>query len=174
MFPFNLDIGYTITVQTGSVEFAGTDANVFLSLYGDKNKIVRFQLQKSKNNSNPFERGHKDEFEFENINIGQLKTITIEHDGSTIGAGWYLDFIDVTYNNNTVNFPIDRWLAINENDKRIRLELEPNTKPTSKIAAAVENDKEEKRSSISSMDEKTKVEYSSEKVDYDDFFDNDG
>ncbi|CAF1189274.1 unnamed protein product [Rotaria magnacalcarata] len=169
----NKNIGYTITVQTGSVEFAGTDANVFLSLYGDKNKIVRFQLQKSKNNSNPFERGHKDEFEFENINIGQLKTITIEHDGSTIGAGWYLDFIDVTYNNNTVNFPIDRWLAINENDKRIRLELEPNTKPTSKIAAAVENDKEEKRSSISSMDEKTKVEYSSEKVDYDDFFDND-
>ncbi|CAF1189292.1 unnamed protein product [Rotaria magnacalcarata] len=131
----NKNIGYTITVQTGSVEFAGTDANVFLSLYGDKNKIVRFQLQKSKNNSNPFERGHKDEFEFENINIGQLKTITIEHDGSTIGAGWYLDFIDVTYNNNTVNFPIDRWLAINENDKRIRLELEPNTKPTSKIAA---------------------------------------
>ncbi|CAF3318438.1 unnamed protein product [Rotaria socialis] len=125
---------YTITVQTGSVASAGTDANVFLSLYGDKNKIIRYQLQKSKNNSDPFERGHKDEFEFDNIDIGQLKTITIEHDGSSITSGWYLDFIDVTYNNNTVNFPIDRWLAIDEGDKRISLELEPNTKPTSKIA----------------------------------------
>lgn len=31
-------------------------------------------------------------------------------------------------------FPVGRWLDVGEDDKRISLELEPNKKPTSKVA----------------------------------------
>ncbi|CAF0762513.1 unnamed protein product [Rotaria sp. Silwood1] len=169
----NKNIEYTISVQTGSVQFAGTDANVFISLYGDKNKIVRYQLKNSVNNKNVFEKDQKDDFVFENIDIGQLKTITIEHDGTGLGPAWYLDFVQVKYNNNTVMFPVERWLDIKQDDQRISLELEPNKKPTSKLTTEVESDKEEKHSSTSSTDEKNNNESSSEKDAYDDFFDND-
>mgnify|MGYP002384158187 FL=1 len=36
--------------------------------------------------------------------------------------------------NLSFRFPVDRWLDINEGDKRISLELEPNKKPSSKIS----------------------------------------
>lgn len=72
------DIEYTITVQTGSVSLAGTDANVYLTLYGDKNNVARQQLKKSTQNSDPFEKGHKDEFVFENIDIGQVRLFDFE------------------------------------------------------------------------------------------------
>ena len=42
----NLETSFVVTVQTGSVTGAGTDANVYLTLNGDKNKITRRQLQK--------------------------------------------------------------------------------------------------------------------------------
>jgi len=31
-----------------------------------------------------------------------LKTITIEHDGTGIGSGWFLDYVEVKYNNESV------------------------------------------------------------------------
>ena len=43
-----LDTPYVVTVQTGSVSGAGTDAKVFISLNGDKNKITKYQLQKTR------------------------------------------------------------------------------------------------------------------------------
>lgn len=51
---------------------AGTDANVFISLFGDKNKIVKHQLKKPDSGKDPFEKGHKDEFSFEDEDIGKV------------------------------------------------------------------------------------------------------
>jgi hypothetical protein len=51
---------------------AGTDANVFISLYGDKNKIVRYQLKKPGSGRNPFEKDQKDDFTFEDNDIGRV------------------------------------------------------------------------------------------------------
>lgn len=63
---------YVVTVQTGSVNKAGTDANVYLTLNGDKNKIVRRQLQKPESGKDPFEKGNKDVFKFDEIDIGKV------------------------------------------------------------------------------------------------------
>ena len=60
-------------VQTGSKFTAGTDANVYISLFGKQNKIVRYQLQNSVTNKNSFEKGQKDEFVFKDIDIGQVR-----------------------------------------------------------------------------------------------------
>ncbi len=70
-----LETEYTVIVQTGSVMGAGTDANVFLSLYGDKNKIVRYQLKKPQSERDLFERDHKDDFVFEDNDIGRVSFI---------------------------------------------------------------------------------------------------
>jgi hypothetical protein len=68
----NSETEYTINVQTGSEMGAGTDANVFISLYGDQNKIVRHKLQKLASGEDPFERNKRDEFILENLDIGRV------------------------------------------------------------------------------------------------------
>ena len=85
---------------------------------GDKNKVVKYQLQKPEGGKNPFEKGNKDVFKFNEADVGkvnsthyqiqkkedhflQLQTINIEHDGTAFGAGWFLDFIEVKINSDT-------------------------------------------------------------------------
>jgi hypothetical protein len=46
-------------VHTGDVRGAGTDANVILTLYGDKGKSDEFKLR---NKTDNFERGKVDKF----------------------------------------------------------------------------------------------------------------
>ena len=48
---------YSISVTTGDVYGAGTDANVFLTMYGDLGDTGERKLSKSETNTNKFERG---------------------------------------------------------------------------------------------------------------------
>ena len=48
-----------MTVHTGDVRGAGTNANVFLVMYGEKGKSDQFNLR---NRSDNFERGQADKF----------------------------------------------------------------------------------------------------------------
>lgn len=48
---------YTVSVMTGDVYGAGTDANVFLTIYGDLGDTGERKLSKSETNRNKFERG---------------------------------------------------------------------------------------------------------------------
>lgn len=43
--------------MTGDVYGAGTDANVFLTIYGDQGDTGERKLRKSETNGNKFERG---------------------------------------------------------------------------------------------------------------------
>lgn len=46
-----------MSVMTGDVYGAGTDANVFLTIYGDQGDTGERKLRKSETNGNKFERG---------------------------------------------------------------------------------------------------------------------
>lgn len=48
---------YNVSVITGDVYGAGTDANVFLTIYGDLGDTGERKLSKSETNRNKFERG---------------------------------------------------------------------------------------------------------------------
>ncbi len=48
---------YVVDVHTGDVRGAGTDANVFLTIFGDKGDSGERKLHKSETHSNKFERG---------------------------------------------------------------------------------------------------------------------
>ena len=91
------------------------DANVYLSIFGDKDKVERHHLKESLDKSkNLFEAGATNRFQIYAPDVGKvqlnitiatntiiclfkIKTIRIEHDGSGIGAGWYVDSIEVRH-----------------------------------------------------------------------------
>ncbi len=82
---------YNISVYTGKVSGAGTDANVYIVLYGVNGDSGVIDLVQSKTHKNKFEKGQVDEFVIKAIDLGDLVKVRIGHDGSGPGAGWNLE-----------------------------------------------------------------------------------
>lgn len=61
-----------MTVRTGDDENAGTDARVFLQLFGDNGETDPLLLDTTKTNSNKFEAGQTNEYDLEAVNVGQV------------------------------------------------------------------------------------------------------
>ena len=119
-------ITYQIEVTTGDRRGAGTDANVFIEIYGDKGKSGQKPLDGKGNN---FERSKTDSFGIDCIDLGELKKIRIGHDNKGIGPGWFLETVKITnLSNNTANFfPCGHWFAEDEEDGKIVRELAVNS-----------------------------------------------
>ncbi|CAM4967373.1 unnamed protein product [Rotaria socialis] len=115
---------YKITVYTGNKSGAGTDSDVFITLYG---KLGETGPTKLANQENNFEAGKKDEFTIECQNIGELNQILIAHNNKGLSSGWFLDriLIEDTQDHRTYEFPCNRWLAKDEDDKQIARYLLP-------------------------------------------------
>jgi hypothetical protein len=69
--------GYRVTVVTGDVMAAGTDANVSIILHGRKGSSPELELR---NEENRFERGMVDVFWFALDDLGDIDRVTIWHD----------------------------------------------------------------------------------------------
>ncbi|KAG7499250.1 lipoxygenase-likey domain-containing protein 1 isoform X1 [Solea senegalensis] len=120
---------YTVRIKTGDKKYAGTDANVFMILYGTKDDTGIINLKASKTHKNKFERGMIDEFTVEAVELGQLKKLRIGHDNCGGGtAGWFLDWveIDAPSMGQKLRFPCGRWLDKGEDDGAIIRDLFPN------------------------------------------------
>ncbi|KAF3701896.1 Lipoxygenase -like proteiny domain-containing protein 1 [Channa argus] len=120
---------YTIRIKTGDKKYAGTDANVFMILYGSKDDTGIINLKSSKTHKNKFERGLVDEFTVEAVDIGPLKKLRIGHDNCGGGsAGWFLDWVDIDASSlgQKLRFPCGRWLDKGEDDGAIIRDLFPN------------------------------------------------
>ncbi|KAK1893100.1 Lipoxygenase like domain containing protein 1 [Dissostichus eleginoides] len=116
---------YIIQVQTSDVGGAGTDANVYLMVFGEYGDTGTLPLKES-TNRNKFERKMKDVFRFpEMLSLGELSKIRVWHDNKGPCPGWHLEYIDVKDEamDQTFRFPCDRWLAKNEDDGQIMREL---------------------------------------------------
>ncbi|KAM8985342.1 lipoxygenase homology domain-containing protein 1 isoform 2-T2 [Ara ararauna] len=109
---------YTVKVKTGDKKNAGTDANVFITLYGSKDDTGIVSLKASKTNKNKFERGKVDEFTVESVDIGDLKKIKIGHDNKGNSTGWFLEWVelDAPSLGQCLKFPCGRWLDKSEDD----------------------------------------------------------
>ncbi|XP_066870763.1 lipoxygenase homology domain-containing protein 1-like [Kogia breviceps] len=118
---------YEVQVITGSVPKAGTDANVFLTIYGEEYGDTGERALKKSDKSNKFEQGQTDTFTIYAIDLGPLTKIRIRHDNSGNRPGWFLDRIDITDMNNEITyyFPCQRWLAVEEDDGQLSRELLP-------------------------------------------------
>lgn len=109
---------YRITVYTGNVDKGGTSANVYLTLIGKKGQGPEWNLDKP---GDQFERGMVDDFDREAKSVGDIKQVRIRHDNSNDGPGWFLSKITVLdlRTGRMWTFPCNRWLARDEDDKKL-------------------------------------------------------
>nr|XP_035963458.1 lipoxygenase homology domain-containing protein 1-like [Halichoerus grypus] len=118
---------YEVQVITGNVPKAGTDANVYLTIYGEEYGDTGERPLKKSDKPNKFEQGQTDTFTIYAVDLGALTKIRIRHDNSGNRPGWFLDRIDITDMNNEITyyFPCQRWLAVEEDDGQLSRELLP-------------------------------------------------
>ncbi|KAM9307093.1 lipoxygenase homology domain-containing protein 1 [Pholidichthys leucotaenia] len=124
---------YTVRIKTGDKKYAGTDANVFMTLYGTKDDTGIINLKSSKTHKNKFERGMIDEFTVEAVDLGPLKKLRIGHDNKGNGsAGWFLDWVEIDAQSvgQKLHFPCGRWLDRGEDDGAVVRDLFPNSLQT--------------------------------------------
>jgi len=117
---------YRVFVKTGSKLGSGTDAHVNIRLFGKGNQSKWIPLELSLTHRNKFESENLDEFVVEIPYIGEVKRVSICHDGWGLGAGWYLEEIKVvdTMNDDAVyRFPCERWLDSGDGDCQIMRDL---------------------------------------------------
>nr|KAF6422946.1 lipoxygenase homology domains 1 [Rousettus aegyptiacus] len=121
---------YRVTVCTGELEGAGTDANVYLCLFGDVGDTGERLLYNCRNNADTFEKGNADEFTIESVTMRKVRRVRIRHDGKGGGSGWFLERVLVREEgqpeSDNVEFPCLRWLDKDKDDGQLVRELLPS------------------------------------------------
>ena len=69
---FCVATSYKVAVRTGDVRGAGTDANVYIQIFGKQGDTGRLPLRQSENTKNKFEKGRADMFTVEAVDIGKV------------------------------------------------------------------------------------------------------
>lgn len=69
---------YKVTVSTTKKFGAGTDAKVFIKIYGEKGDSERLPLTNSKTHKNTFESGNVDVFDVTLPDIGAIRKIKFD------------------------------------------------------------------------------------------------
>ncbi|KAM6375920.1 LOW QUALITY PROTEIN: oxygen-regulated protein 1 [Alca torda] len=82
------EVLYSISVHTGTLPASGTDADVFITVFGEYGDSCKRRLRHSN-----LERGQVCTSEMRAVDLGQLSKVLVEHHNVGYGAGWYLDQI---------------------------------------------------------------------------------
>ncbi|CAF4045720.1 unnamed protein product [Rotaria sordida] len=90
---------YHITVKTGKDMGAGTDANVYIIIYGKSGRTTIHHLDNRLKND--FERNTTSEFTIMDIDVGKIDRIKIWHDNTGVGSAWLLDSIIIRKKHST-------------------------------------------------------------------------
>ena len=67
LLPLKTGTSYKVNVKTGDVLGAGTDANVFMVIFGEHGDSGELALKNSETYKDKFERNHTDVFNFKNL-----------------------------------------------------------------------------------------------------------
>ena len=68
-------------MQTSNVSGAGTDANVYVVLFGALGDSGEIHLKKSETNKSPFEKNQMDVFKVQDVlSLGELSKVRVWHD----------------------------------------------------------------------------------------------
>jgi Trypsin/PLAT/LH2 domain len=100
---------YTVTIHTGDVDYAGTDANIRLTLFGADCVIAQDTLHGG------FEQGDTDTDHLSGANLAgaTVTGIEIRHDNTGENPGWWLAHVIVRNDRTGARrtFAFNRWLA---------------------------------------------------------------
>ncbi len=120
---------YVVEVFTGDVLRGGTNANVFLTLFGDLGDTGEKKLIDSKTHRDKFERNQMDRFIIQAADLGRIFKCVVRHDDSGLSSDWFLDRIEVSDSRDLYTFLCERWLSKRKEDKLIeRILFEKNYK----------------------------------------------
>ncbi|XP_073487711.1 oxygen-regulated protein 1 isoform X2 [Aquarana catesbeiana] len=119
------EVTYSIYVKTGHFPASGTDADVFITIFGENGDSCRRHLRHS---SLPkiFVKGKVNFFKIKALDLGMLSGVHVEHNAVGYGAGWYLDQITIQASDKAdikYLFPCQRWLDTAINDKQTDCKL---------------------------------------------------
>ena len=102
-------VNYQITVCTGNVPNAGTDANVEIRVNGSLGSSPFVPLD---NPGNDRERNTCDVYPFTFADLGTLQSVNVFFDHSGLGADWFLTTVRVKPGSlATATFPYNVWLT---------------------------------------------------------------
>ena len=110
---------YRIRVQTSDVSYAGTDADVYVKLCGERGDTGKRHLKASlKNKLNKFEKGGTERFEIDAVDLGRVERVVVGHNAEGFGAGWHLHSIVVRNmddeSSKRYKFPADRCANVDQ------------------------------------------------------------
>lgn len=101
-----VDGQYVVTVQTGCLSDAGTDASVFINIIGSKGSSGWKQLDTRKEND--FEQCNiKDYSVAVGMDLGEINCIELTHDNKGNKPGWFVEFVTI----NGKTFSLKSWLV---------------------------------------------------------------
>ncbi|XP_041373415.1 lipoxygenase homology domain-containing protein 1-like [Gigantopelta aegis] len=83
---------YEVIIHTSDVPFAGTDADVYLVLMGEKTSSAVYTLGRQ---ARCFERGMMNVLKLDAENVGSLKELVIGHNSKGVCPDWHLDKVSV-------------------------------------------------------------------------------
>ncbi|XP_012940984.2 lipoxygenase homology domain-containing protein 1, partial [Aplysia californica] len=121
---------YEVVTVTGERQGAGTNSNVFMTLFGKTGTTSKIHLKN--NNKSLFTKGSSDVFRFKSNCVGPMTKLRIEHDNTGFAPGWYLERVVITDLKNSqwkYFFPCGQWLAKDEGDGEISRDLLGNRDP---------------------------------------------
>ncbi|XP_074880427.1 oxygen-regulated protein 1 [Buteo buteo] len=102
------EVLYSISVHTGTLPASGTDADVFITVFGEQGDSCKRRLRHSH-----FEKGQVCISEMRAVDLGELSKVLVEHHNVGYGAGWYLDQIVIHESGKTdgqYTFLCQQWL----------------------------------------------------------------
>lgn len=106
---------YEITIKTGDIYGAGTNATVRIILHGKGKKTEEFELDNAC--INDFERNQVDKFFVESqTNILEVDRIELWRNSDFFFGNWFVDYIEVTNLVSKIKtiFPAMKWIRENE------------------------------------------------------------
>lgn len=81
---------YEVVVVTGDKQNAGTDSNVYITIYGKTGATAKTIL-KSNKKKDPFQTGTSELIKIHSNCVGPLTKVRIEHDNTGFAPGWFLE-----------------------------------------------------------------------------------
>lgn len=125
---------YYIEVKTADRRDAGTDANVYITLFGKGG--LRSESRILDNSQDNFERNKLDKFDLRLENVDEVDYLVIGHDNTGDRPGWFLESVSVARNDprsprmfHVNGRPDGRWLATDEEDKQTYVGLFETVRP---------------------------------------------
>jgi len=112
---------YDVLLHTGNRFGAGTDANVFLELYGEKGTSGEIAIPSKREE---LERGMVNKYKVASKDLGVLRKIDVRHDNTGLGPAWYLEKVTVKdHSGNRYVFNCGEWLQKKSGQDCLKTEL---------------------------------------------------